>query len=1799
MNFKDISINDASFSLVRTNPKLTGNIKLTIDSDNKIWLNSIDANVELSKDMYKKYAINSKFSHPGNIMKFFNRGKVSTDILYDVFTYVDPTKISNNFNDQYDFSLYFSGAKYLKSTQYSERFSYFSPLYIKNQDIPEYFVIFKIDDPINDNIKILKDNPSKYESSEYMYDLLNKSTLIKTFDLRKGTIIGDYLRNIFCDDLYPNSPLSVNFNKNEMTYWKGIDVKNGVYSQKGEYLYDFYKSDYPIKYFENYITSGYERHGILFPDIINLEFLFDDETSKLFDHNRYIGFYINEMQLSKFIIDAEKQKNDQLILGNIPHIYNTIDQLLNVDLFLNNDNGVSLKSLSDEKIVLSDGISIPSYIDLIPSLNNQLVPYIKDKNENIYSISNLTIHEDESLDVVTVTKKEINLKDFIGSDKIVSLSDSGLVVESPGKSFISLKLNGEIKNTDELLIYYDGGSRIDQNGRFYDSIIFSTGFGSPAQYGDVGEHYAYIQNYSNSGIEYKDPSSFMGYWNTIDQDMINNLDNGEYVIVSQNGDSSSTPFELLVDGTLIWFYNISILNSYKINDIIKKENDVLVYNSDVSDLFNYYYVGINGANGYELLSNSISDCLNEFPSKGFNVYTNNGEILIISNSNGNNNDKISVKFISKTNLYSSIIINGLTGNDIKDKIIQSIGGTEYSNILLIDNIHEGSINVNSLVKIKSGYSKIKEVTKYAGLFYRNMNNSDLLNAFDIVDNKIAIVLDKNEIPLIQSGKFEITNEYNITLGALSFYGIKDFDFDFYSNRYGKYPYWENYKHFYIPADKELLQFNTMYLVLGSGRLSYNGIEYSGGTYFHTNIKIGNEKNNKYSIISGDPIVIPWFYLNSDTINLSEIVNGSDYQITNEGISIGMNYIVNDDSSTIVYYPIHDQNPDIILFEGFSTLRDNDISFDSTLKSFSYKDKFIKGLLRSEYDLYKENYYPGFSNSSKMVPYVCKWGYVNGDDSRNNPYRLDTSLVFGVNNFSPSHIIDSQSPKNMTHEWYYLVSDYKIDDNDINYDNYCYIKDGLDIESPEFNFIDKFTYESNGSIQYRYSNIKFNKDTGLCETFFRGVRLSFNELSKGRYDTDTNGKPLYVKNSRKYDGYKFTSVLQPIKESDNSKPPIEMIVKEDHDQKYIIYLIKFYVGDLSNININSGHENPFQLNDLYESIGTYKGLWDGSSEFDSLNIGDYYIMNYTGILENPIYIKLIDDSIVEYTSCKNGDIIRYNGGSPELWSLNPNPYKYMDVLYSTNPLYKIDGDYKIKFDSLEISDLTYTQLYSLLHKKISIIDNFYSTIKIPSNLNIIQLGNRTNINVINNQYPDYVNNLMDEISNFEKNNILVYTNTIDSNINGIHVSMLDVVNFDPSKFIPMDFNPIVKSLNEIGVFYKYDYYNIHSFDIDYNKKSYPVYTKDLKQISGGKNYYKKLINKLSFSNIKSYFNTYSSFIQYSDNSLGYIEILDDSVITKTKKLNISEIKTNKVIGYNYDIKDLDYPYNIYRYQGRYMPIFRDIIFYSSNFIEDLKFPNIKFNSSIKNFGELENFCHLKISDKNIFEFSNNSKYNLEYELIDVVNIGQSNLSILHTSWDYGFHNLYSTKNTFEKVAGSLRIEEDDTFINNIITLPNEVNLTKFSSELVNDISIIDMKNKQIVYQIKNNIVTGKINIIDIFSSKLVDLGINKCFELLYVDAINQSEFIGNITMNEYIKLYIDTNIAPLYDVNYVYTYLNKIKGSNKFNISNSDLNNIDISNLILDKDVKINKSEKYIITFTYELKSNYNSEINFDVTLKLI
>lgn len=271
---------NVSFQLLRTNPKLTGNVKVVVTEDSKLYLDTFKVSLALGQYKYRRVPVNANEYYGRSLMHF---RKMSTDDFYKVedncfnmFTAV------NDFKAQY-YTVYNSGVRTNEDHLYSENFAMLAPLCVKNV-LPDFFLVFKV------NTDEISKRKSMSESEKIKYFFKN-GKLVKSFDFRDGTNLGKYIRNI--RDNAKNYPGDVFASYDIKNYNKfiGISVDRGVVTSAYESMYKERTVNNQVA-FNEYFTEGFERNKLVSKDILNFEFMFNDEEENLFSINTYFGIYV-------------------------------------------------------------------------------------------------------------------------------------------------------------------------------------------------------------------------------------------------------------------------------------------------------------------------------------------------------------------------------------------------------------------------------------------------------------------------------------------------------------------------------------------------------------------------------------------------------------------------------------------------------------------------------------------------------------------------------------------------------------------------------------------------------------------------------------------------------------------------------------------------------------------------------------------------------------------------------------------------------------------------------------------------------------------------------------------------------------------------------------------------------------------------------------------------------------------------------------------------------------------------------------------------------------------------------------------------------------------------------------------------------------------------------------------------------------------------------------------------------------------------------------------------------------------
>jgi len=285
----------SSFGILRTNVGLTTNVKIVVDSNYGLSLDSIDSIPDLSYAKYKKFDFN-KNNYYDELLPYFFDG-LSSNIAFTIKYDDDSDTMTDNFSDQFDDIYKYGARNIVDNKNYTEDYEYFAPLYVFKNKLPKNFIIFRVDNPGILNI----DKTNVYSQ------VFRNFKSVKLFDLTNKTPLGEWLDlNINNNNFYPNTPFEMSFTNLEFSQWNGIDYNTGGYTSKSFFLDDSIAEEKEIFELEKFIFDGYQNNKVVFPNILNFSFLFDDNPGNStslnkWSINRYYGFYIDNMDLVKTI----------------------------------------------------------------------------------------------------------------------------------------------------------------------------------------------------------------------------------------------------------------------------------------------------------------------------------------------------------------------------------------------------------------------------------------------------------------------------------------------------------------------------------------------------------------------------------------------------------------------------------------------------------------------------------------------------------------------------------------------------------------------------------------------------------------------------------------------------------------------------------------------------------------------------------------------------------------------------------------------------------------------------------------------------------------------------------------------------------------------------------------------------------------------------------------------------------------------------------------------------------------------------------------------------------------------------------------------------------------------------------------------------------------------------------------------------------------------------------------------------------------------------------------------------------
>ena len=736
---KNYELDNLSKPLLRTNPKLSTNAKLVVNSNDNMFIESIDATKELASVEYKKWPVNKLGKWSYDLSKFFNNNKTPSDIVYFSKSRFSDFTVQESFEKQIEEDYHY-GTTYNYSKLHDEDFRMLAPIWL-DKNIPSNFVIFRVSDPA----AVLDfDTQSNFSN---INEILKNSELIKTFDLTRDSNIGTYLRNHVQSELFPKNPISVNFSENERTNFNGIDLVRGGFTNKGEYLFDdFVKQDQTVISENELITAGFERNKLACANLINLEFLFDDDAASDYAVNRYFGLYVNDVDSG---------------YGSLESSTNGLLKFKTLNSHINEDPESAIPPV---KLMSST-----------PTLGYAHISdkFYKISTESYYDTSNSELKVEDSANLIP---NEIKLAEVGTSIDIINNAQAG-------SDFIKLTINGAPANNDRISIFPSKEQdyrvkfvRYNPGDTYNLSLTLNVFDQSDNTWNNILYNFTLVLK---DTMEQTISDFIAANNNTFDDNLILKADGNDFLIYEKKVTLNPlNPVILPADG----FSNISIARVEYTQVPYDLENN-MYFGSDALSAghFNTTAFSTQGTNAE--IAQALVKSINS-KDNGFTALTYDGaDHLYIKNDivgyrlmqsgiavpNNNANDWVTIDSANEIDYTENnrlrLQLTGSTSNTFRfSKIYFFNGGNSGGKSVLASLDSVADINVNDYLETSSN-----------GVYNKVIDIVDDIERLPLQYKKL--ILEKTNT--LEDGEVNVFADNLVRLGLFSAFDIHDMNFDFY------------------------------------------------------------------------------------------------------------------------------------------------------------------------------------------------------------------------------------------------------------------------------------------------------------------------------------------------------------------------------------------------------------------------------------------------------------------------------------------------------------------------------------------------------------------------------------------------------------------------------------------------------------------------------------------------------------------------------------------------------------------------------------------------------------------------------------------------------------------------------------------------------------------------------------------------------------------------------------------------------------------------------------------------------------
>lgn len=278
---------DKTVSIFKTNPRLTGNVKLVVKDNNTVFMTQLN---EASKEQ-SQLPYSSTLNYATNVSTFLTSYVKGDKFLTDNFNLSDKNTLRSKVTEQYDLQ-YQYGAKY--GTKHGKH-RFFAPLWITDTGCPKYFVIVGRPKSIN-----------KIGTKTGLHETM-KMEVIKTFDIQNGTL-GKIYQNIISFDGFRNEPFTFNVTNEGVIY--GINISKKIQTSAKVSIKQLRETEYMLLEADNYFTNQFKENGMIIQNLINFEFEFELPDSGLYEIAGYYVDDVNNIPVNDdFQIDTYAQNN--------------------------------------------------------------------------------------------------------------------------------------------------------------------------------------------------------------------------------------------------------------------------------------------------------------------------------------------------------------------------------------------------------------------------------------------------------------------------------------------------------------------------------------------------------------------------------------------------------------------------------------------------------------------------------------------------------------------------------------------------------------------------------------------------------------------------------------------------------------------------------------------------------------------------------------------------------------------------------------------------------------------------------------------------------------------------------------------------------------------------------------------------------------------------------------------------------------------------------------------------------------------------------------------------------------------------------------------------------------------------------------------------------------------------------------------------------------------------------------------------------------------------------------------------